>query len=82
MKDFIAVKKPLEEEVVRDPVQVGRRTKENLRKSMISLLWHMLPSYLRWRVIWFYMVSRKPWETLGKAMFQEAAGKHAIVEKC
>ena len=32
MKDFIVVKEPLEEEVVRDPVQVGRRTKENLRK--------------------------------------------------
>ena len=57
MKDFIVVKEPLEEEVVRDPVQVGRRTKENLRKSMVSLLWHMLPSYLRWRVIWFYTVS-------------------------
>ena len=32
IKDFIAVKKPVEEEVVRDPVQVGRRTKGNLRK--------------------------------------------------
>ena len=57
IKDFIVLKKPLEEEVVRDPVQVGRRTKETLGKSMVSLLWHMLPSYLRWRVIWFYMVS-------------------------
>ena len=57
MKDFILVKEPLEEEVVRDPVQVGRRTKGKLRESMISLLWQMLPSYLRWRVIWFHMVS-------------------------
>ena len=30
MKDFIFVKEPFEEEVVRDPVQFGRRTKENL----------------------------------------------------
>ena len=37
MKNFIVVKKPLEEEVVRDPVQVGRKTKETLRGINVSV---------------------------------------------
>ena len=32
MKDFIVAKEPSEGEDVRDPVQVGRITKENLRE--------------------------------------------------
>ena len=37
-----------------------------LANSMFPCLWHMRPSYLRWHVILFYMVSRKPWKPIGK----------------
>ena len=70
MKDFIVVQEPLGGEVVRDPVLVGRRTKGNLRKALISLLWHMLPSYLRWRVIWFTWFP----ETLGNPRKNNVSG--------
>mgnify|MGYP002809088805 CR=1 FL=1 len=36
------------------------KSKETLRKINVVVLGHMSPSYLRWRVILFYMVFQKP----------------------
>ena len=69
MKDFIVVKEPLEEEVVRDPVQVGRRTKENLRKinDFFAVAHAPIVSPLARDLVLHGF--RKPWKTIGKTMF-------------
>mgnify|MGYP000247580528 CR=1 FL=1 len=69
MKDSIFVKKPLEEEVVRDPVQVGRRTKGNLRKinDFFAVAHAPIVSPLARDLVLHGF--RKPWETIGKTMF-------------
>ena len=69
MKDFIVVMKPLEEEVVRDPVQVGRRTKETLRRinSFFAVAHAPIVSPLARDLVLHGF--RKPWKTIGKTMF-------------
>ena len=68
MKDFIVVKKPLEEEVARDPVQVGRRTKEDIRKINGGAVARapIVSPLARDYVLHGF---RKPWETIGKTLF-------------
>ena len=69
MKNIIVVKKPLEEEVVRDPVQVGRRTRGNLRNinDFFAVAHAPIVSPLARDLVLHGF--RKPWETIGEAMF-------------
>ena len=69
MKDFVFVKKLLEEEVVRDPVQVCCRTKENLRgiNSFFAVAHAPTVSPLARDLVLHGF--RKPWKSLGKQCF-------------
>ena len=68
IKDFIVLKKPLEEEVVRDPVQVGRRTKGKLRKinDFVAVAHAPIVSPMARDLVLHCF--RKPWKTIGKTM--------------
>ena len=69
MKVFIVVKKPIEEEVVREPVQVGRRTKENLRKINDFLAVAHVPIVSPLARDLVLHGFRKPWKTIGEYAF-------------
>ena len=66
MKDFIVVKKPLEEVVVRDPVQVGRITKEDLREFNGFFAVARAPIVSPLTRDFVLHGFRKPWEPIGK----------------
>ena len=68
MKVFTFVQDPLEEEVVRDPVQVGRRTKENLRKINGFFAVARAPIVSPLTRDFVLHGFRKPWKTTGKTM--------------
>ena len=78
MKVVVLIKKPFEEVVAMHPVQVGRRTKKTLGEPILFWVRHMLPWHLRWRAIWFYMVSWNPWKTLVKSLFQYILRKQIV----